>query len=120
MRLQPLLKLMTRDNPCGDPFEKGDGLVLFFGRIDSPPVVVTLYEFEETEEASALVPIRHRVIANQVPCEHSSLLYELGVCLDAVIASGWSGKSRLSRATRRSNRMSVSAGMPRTRSAIAR
>ena len=68
MRLQPLLKLVTRDNAGGDPFEKSDGLVLFLDRMDSPTVVVTLYKLEETEEAGAFVPVRHRVIANEVPC----------------------------------------------------
>lgn len=96
MRLQPLLKLVTRDNAGGDSFEKSDRLVLFLERMDSPTVVVTLYKLEETEEAGALVPVRHRVIANEVPCEHSSLLYELGICLDAAIASGWSSESGLS------------------------
>jgi len=93
MRLQPLLQLMPRHRAGGDAFEKGDGLVLLLGRVNPPAVAVALHELEEAQEAGALVPVRHRVIADQVPCEHGGLLYELGVRLNVAVAGGGSGES---------------------------
>jgi hypothetical protein len=59
-----------------------------------PTVAVALYELEETHEGGPLVPVRHRVIADQVPGQHRGLLDELWICLDAAIATRRRGKGR--------------------------
>ena len=96
MRPQPLLQLVPRHDAGGDTFEEGDSLVQLLGRLNPPAVAVALKELEEAQEGSALVSVRHRMIADQVPCEHSRLLYKRGVCLHAPIAAGGRGESRLS------------------------
>src|SRR6266516_3329860 len=94
MRLQPLLQLVPRHDAGGDTFEEGDGGILLFRRVNPPAAAVALHELEEAQEAGALVSVRHRVVADQVPGEHGGLLHELGVRLDAAIAARGSGESR--------------------------
>src|SRR5712692_1881338 len=94
MRLQPLTQRLPRHDACGDTFEEGDSVVLFLRRVNPPAVAVALHELEETHEGGALVPVRHGVIADQVPGQHGGLLHELGVCLDAAIATSGRGESR--------------------------
>jgi hypothetical protein len=94
MRLQPLPQILPGHAAGGDTFEQGDRFVLLIGRSDAPGVSVAIHELEQTQEPCSLIPVRQRVITDQVPCQHGGLLDELRVCLDAAVAGGRGGKSR--------------------------
>jgi len=86
MRFEPLLQFLARDDPGRDAFEQRHGLILVFHRMSAPGVAIPFHKLEQAEESRPLVPIRHRVIADQVPREYGSLCGELGIGLDATEA----------------------------------
>ncbi len=63
--------------------------------MNAPGAAIPFHKLEEAEESRPLVPVRHRVIADQVPGEYGRLRRELGIGVDAAEASSRRCKSRL-------------------------
>jgi hypothetical protein len=94
MRLEPLLQLAPGHGAGRNSIENRHRVVLLLGRVNPPTATVALNELEEAQEAGALVPVRHRMIADQMPSEHRGFLSKLWVRLSAPIAGSGRSESR--------------------------
>ena len=92
MRLEPFLQVACRHGAGRDAFEHGDGLIFLLRWMNAPIAAISRDKLQEAEKSRPLVPIRHRVVANQMPGEDGSLLHELRVGLDPAKAGGRCGQ----------------------------